>query len=198
MLRRVGIADGEQLHVEDVEQWRSWLRDNADRGTGVWLVSWKRATGRPAVTYEQAIEEALTVGWVDSTAGTLDDQRSMLWFAPRKRRSGWSRPNKERLARLEQDGRMQERGRAVVAEAKRDGSWTLLDDVEDLVVPPDLEAAFRERPGSREQWEAFPRSVKRAQLEQVVLAKRPETRARRIAAVADGAARGERALMGGR
>jgi uncharacterized protein YdeI (YjbR/CyaY-like superfamily) len=198
MLRRVGIADGEQLHVEDVEQWRSWLRDNADRGTGVWLVSWKRATGRPAVTYEQAIEEALAVGWVDSTAGTLDDQRSMLWFAPRKRRSGWSRPNKERLARLEQDGRMQERGRAVVAEAKRDGSWTLLDDVEDLVVPPDLEAAFRERPGSREQWEAFPRSVKRAQLEQVVLAKRPETRARRIAAVADGAARGERALMGGR
>jgi uncharacterized protein YdeI (YjbR/CyaY-like superfamily) len=131
----VGIADGERLHVEDVEQWRAWLHENAERGTGVWLVSWKRATGRPAVTYEQAIEEALTVGWVDSTAGTIDDERSMLWFAPRKRGSGWSRPNKQRLERLEAAGRMQERGRAVVAQAKQDGSWTLLDDVEDLVVP---------------------------------------------------------------
>jgi uncharacterized protein YdeI (YjbR/CyaY-like superfamily) len=78
----VGIADGERLHVEDVEQWRSWLLENAERGTGVWLVSWKRGTGRPAMSYEQAIEEALTVGWVDSTAGTLDEERSMLWFAP--------------------------------------------------------------------------------------------------------------------
>jgi uncharacterized protein YdeI (YjbR/CyaY-like superfamily) len=191
----VGIADGERLHVEDVQQWRSWLLEHADRGVGVWLVSWKRATGRPAITYEQAIEEALTVGWVDSTAGTIDGERSMLWFAPRKPGSGWSRPNKQRLERLERDGRMQERGRSVVARAQRDGSWTLLDDVEDLVVPPDLAAAFAERAGSGEQWEAFPRSVKRAQLEQVVLAKRPETRARRIAAIADGAARGERALV---
>ena len=194
----MGLADGERLHVEDVQQWRSWLLEHADRGTGVWLVSWKRATGRPALSYEQAVEEALTVGWVDSTAGTLDDERSMLWFAPRKRGSGWSRPNKQRLERLEKAGRMQERGRAVVAQAQRDGSWTLLDDVEDLVVPADLAAAFAERAGSREQWDAFPRSVKRAQLEQVALAKRPETRARRIAAIADGAARGERGLMGGR
>ena len=195
---RVGIADRERLHVEDVEQWRAWLREHADRGTGVWLVSWKRATGRPAIPYDQAVEEALAVGWVDSTAGTIDDERSMLWFAPRKRGSGWSRPNKQRLERLEATGRMQERGRAVVAQAQRDGSWTLLDDVEDLIVPADLAVAFAERAGAREQWEAFPRSVKRAQLEQVALAKRPETRARRIAAIADGAARGERGLIPGR
>ena len=198
MLRRVGRTDGERLHVEDVQQWRSWLLENADRGVGVWLVSWKKATGRPAVPYQEAVEEALTVGWIDSTAGAVDAERSMLWFAPRKRGSGWARPNKRRLERLERDGRMQERGRAVVEAAKRDGSWTLLDDVEDLVVPADLAAAFSEREGSREQWEAFPRSVKRAQLEQVVQAKRPDTRARRIAAIAEGAARGERALMGGR
>jgi uncharacterized protein YdeI (YjbR/CyaY-like superfamily) len=191
----VGIADGERLHVEDVEQWRAWLTANADRGTGVWLVSWRRATGRPALTYDEAVEEALAVGWVDATAGTIDAERSMLWFAPRKRGSGWSRPNKLRLERLEAEGRMQERGRAVVAEAQQDGSWTLLDDVEALVVPPDLAAALDERPGAREQWEAFPRSVKRAQLEQLVRAKRPETRARRVAALADAAATGQRWLF---
>jgi uncharacterized protein YdeI (YjbR/CyaY-like superfamily) len=192
------MADGERLHAEDVEQWRAWLQTHADRGRGVWLVSWKRATGRPAMTYDEAVLEALAVGWVDATAGAVDAERSMLWFSPRQRGSGWSRPNKQRLERLEAEGRMQDRGRAVVAEAKRDGSWTLLDDVEDLVVPPDLAAAFAERAGSRAQWEAFPRSVKRAQLEQVVQAKRAETRARRIAAIADGAERGERALMGSR
>jgi uncharacterized protein YdeI (YjbR/CyaY-like superfamily) len=191
----MGIADGERLHAEDVEQWRGWLTANADRGTGVWLVSWKKATGRPALTYDQAVEEALAVGWVDATAGTVDAERSMLWFAPRKRGSGWSRPNKLRLERLEAEGRLQERGRAVVAAAKRDGSWTLLDEVEDLVLPPDLAAALDERPGSREQWEAFPRSVKRGQLEQLVRAKRPATRARRIAALADAAATGERWLF---
>jgi uncharacterized protein YdeI (YjbR/CyaY-like superfamily) len=111
---------------------------------------------------------ALCVGWVDSTANTVDDERSMLWFAPRKRGSGWSRPNKERIERLDRDGLMQPRGRAVVGAAKADGSWSLLDDVENLMVPPDLAAAFAVRAGSREQWEAFPRSARRGILEWIV------------------------------
>lgn len=191
----MGLVDGERVHVETVEQWRAWLVENADRGVGAWLVSWKKATGRPAVGYDDAVLEALAVGWVDSTAGTIDDERSMLWFAPRKRGSGWSRPNKLRLERLEREGRMQQRGRALVEAAKADGSWTLLDDVEDLVVPPDLAEAFTRHPGSREAWEGFPRSVKRGQLEQVVQAKRAETRARRIEQIAAAAAQGERAFM---
>jgi uncharacterized protein YdeI (YjbR/CyaY-like superfamily) len=185
--------DREQLHVESREQWRGWLEQHADRRDGVWLVSWKRSTGRPAPAYEAVVEEALCFGWIDSTAGTLDDERSLLWFAPRKAGSGWSRTNKVRLQRLEEQGRMAARGRAVVEAAKADGSWTLLDDVEDLVVPPDLAAAFEAHPGSREQWEAFPRSVKRAHLEWVVQAKRPATRERRVTDVATCAARGERA-----
>ena len=185
--------DREQVHVETVEQWRSWLQAYCDRGEGVWLVTWKRATGRPSPTYDEVVVEALAVGWVDSTAGTLDAERGMLWFAPRKRGSGWSRPNKQRLERLEREGRMHPRGRAVVDAAKADGSWTLLDDVEDLVVPADLADAFAARPGSREVWEAFPRSVKRMHLERVAQAKRAETRDRRVQEVADAAARGQRA-----
>lgn len=192
----MGQKDGERVHAETAEQWREWLAQNADRGVGVWLMSWKKATGRPAMTYDDAVLEALAVGWVDSTAGTVDDERSMLWFSPRKRGSGWSRPNKQRLERLEREGRLQPRGRAVVAAAEADGSWTLLDDVEDLVVPSDLAEAFARHPGSREQWDAFPRSVKRAQLEQLVQAKRAETRAQRVEQVASSAARGERAFYG--
>jgi uncharacterized protein YdeI (YjbR/CyaY-like superfamily) len=185
--------DAEKLHVESLEEWRDWLAEHADRPDGLWLVFWKRATGRPAPGYEEVVEEALCFGWIDSTAGTLDDERSMLWFAPRKRGSGWSRSNKVRLERLERDGRLQPRGRALVEAAKADGSWTLLDDVEDLVVPPDLAAAFEVHPGSREQWEAFPRSVKRAHLEWVVQARRDATRAKRVTEIAERAARGERA-----
>lgn len=180
--------------VETAEEWRAWLAEHADRGEGVWLVTWKRATGRPAPTYDEVVTEALAQGWVDSTAGTLDEQRGMLWFAPRKRGSGWSRPNKLRVARLEQEGRMQQRGAALIEAAKADGSWTLLDDVEDLVVPADLAEALAAA-GARQTWETFPRSVKRGQLERLVQAKRPETRARRVQEISEAAGRGQRAYF---
>lgn len=192
--RGVPSKDREQVHVETVEQWRRWLATNAERGEGVWVVTWKRATSRPSPSYEELVCEALAVGWIDSTAGTLDDERGMLWFAPRKRGSGWSRPNKERLERLEREGLMQPRGREVVAAAKADGSWTLLDDAEALVLPPDLAAALAARPGAREHWDGFPPSARRAALGRIALAKRPATRATRVEQVADRAGRGERPL----
>jgi uncharacterized protein YdeI (YjbR/CyaY-like superfamily) len=183
----------EQVHVETIADWRRWLEANHGQPGGVWLVSWKSATGRPRLGYEESVEEALAFGWIDSKARTLDDERSMLWFSPRKTGSGWSRPNKKRIVRLESDGRMTAAGRAVIDQAKSDGSWTLLDAVENLEVPDDLGDAFKANPGSRAHWEAFPRSARRAHLEWIVQAKRPETRARRVAEIASRAARGERA-----
>ncbi len=189
----MAAADAPRVHAETRAEWRAWLAENAETASAVWLVSWRKGTGRPAVPYAEAVTEALAFGWVDSVQNRIDDERSMLYFARRKRGSGWARPNKLRVAELEASGLMTEAGRRVVEAAKADGSWTLLDDVEDLVVPPDLAAAFAQHPGAAEHWEAFPRSAKRGILEWIVQAKRPATRAARIEQTAETASRGERA-----
>ena len=173
--------------------WRAWLIANHETATGVYLASWKRATGRESVSYVEAVEEALCVGWVDSTQRQLDNERSILWFAPRNPRSGWARTNKERVERLLAAGLMLPAGIAAVEEAKRRGTWTMLDDVEALRVPDDLATALDARPPARANFDAFPPSARRALLEWIVQAKRPETRAKRLAEIADKASRNERA-----
>ena len=168
------------VHATTRADWRAWLEANHERPGGVWLVSFKRATGRPFVSYDEAVEEALCFGWVDSKPRKLDDERTMLWFAPRKAGSGWSRPNKERVARAEAAGRVAPAGAAKVAAAQRDGSWTMLDGVEALEVPPDLAAAFAAYPDAARRFEGFPRSAKRGILEWIVQAKTPTTRHKRV------------------
>lgn len=187
------MDDAERVHPEDWAAWREWLDAHHASSPGVWLVTWRKAAGRPTLAYGDAVEEALAVGWVDSKGGKLDELRTMLWFTARKRGSGWSRPNKERVERLEREGRMGEAGRAVVEAARADGSWSALDAVEDLVVPDDLTAALAEAPPAAERWEAFPRSARRGILEWISTAKRPETRRRRVLETATLAARGVRA-----
>lgn len=187
------MDDAEQVAVGTRSELRDWLAANHTRGDGVWLVTWKAASGRPAPMYDDVVSECLAFGWVDSTPRALDDDRTMLYLAPRKSRSGWSRPNKERVQRLEAEGLMTEAGRRVVEAAKVDGSWQLLDEVENLTVPPDLAAALDATPPARENWEAFPRSARRGILEWIVQAKRPATREKRVRETADKAAVGERA-----
>ena len=189
----VAHSDRARFHAETAQQWRDWLVENHEKTDGVWLVTWRTASGKPRLRYEDSVEEALAVGWVDSVANKIDDERSMLWFCPRKPTSGWARPNKERIERLERDGRMLPAGRRAVEVAKANGSWSLLDDVENLVAPDDLAAAFEANPGSREHWDAFPRSARRGILEWIVQAKTPPTRAKRITETAERAAQGERA-----
>src|SRR3954454_22163729 len=168
------------VHLETVAEWRGGVVGR-HQGPGVWLVSWKSSTGRPAVPYVAAVEEALAFGWIDATARTLDAERSMQWFTRRKPGSGWARTNKERILRLEADGRMTDAGRAVIDAAKADGSWALLDDVENLVVPPDLAAALAKHRGAAARGEESPPSARRMLLAWIVQAKRPATRAQRVA-----------------
>ncbi|MBC8086059.1 MAG: YdeI/OmpD-associated family protein [Phycisphaerae bacterium] len=175
-----GADQAEQVHPTSVSAWRRWLARNASRDKGVWLVTWKKATGKPRMEYAETVEEALAFGWIDSLPRTLDDERSLLWFSPRKPRTGWSRVNKARVARLIADGRMTAAGLDKVVQAKRDGSWSKLDDVEALVIPTDLARALAAHTNAAAHFAAFPRSAKRGILEWIGNAKRTETRVRRV------------------
>jgi uncharacterized protein YdeI (YjbR/CyaY-like superfamily) len=190
----VGVQDeAERIHPNSRAQWRDWLESNHASSTGVWLVSWRKHTGKDGPSYGEAVEEALCFGWIDSTGRKLDDDRTMLWFSPRKPGSGWARPNKERIERLTAAGLMTPAGQQVIDAARADGSWSRLDDVENLVVPDDLAEAFDLRPPARQNWDAFPRSVRRSVLTWIVQAKRETTRAARIEETARLAQANERA-----
>lgn len=186
------MDDAERFEPATLADWTAWLAAHHADTQGVWLVTPRRATEQP-FDYEAAVCEALRYGWIDATVRTLDADRGMQWFSPRRKGSGWARTNKVRIARLEREGLMEAPGRAVVEAAKADGTWTLYDDVEDLVVPPDLAAAFEAHPGSRELWEGFSASSRKMMLGWVVTAKQEATRAKRVALIATKAAVGEKA-----
>lgn len=173
-------APENSIHPLSRAEWRAWLEAHHSRKEGIWLITCKKATGQPRMEYNESVEEALCFGWIDSKPATLDAERTMLWFAPRKAGSGWSRPNKERVERMLAAGLMAQPGLEKVEAAKLDGSWTALDAIEDLEVPPDLGAALAVYDGAGQNFDAFPRSVKRGILEWIANAKRPETRAKRV------------------
>ncbi|MFO0846142.1 MAG: YdeI/OmpD-associated family protein [Gemmataceae bacterium] len=185
-------------HPSTRAEWRAWLAEHHTRDEGVWLITFKKATRKPTVSYDEAVEEALCFGWVDSKDSKLDDERTMLYFAPRRPGSAWAKSNKERVARLIEQGLMMPAGLAKVEAAKHDGTWGVLDSVEALQVPPDLAKALKAYPHAQGHFATFPRSVRRSILEWIALAKKPETRARRIDETARLAEENVRANQGGK
>jgi len=181
------------VHPLTRAEWRAWLEQHHTRTAGIWLISYKKATGKPRFEYDEAVEEALCFGWIDSKPNKLDEERSLLWFAPRKPRTGWSKINKDRVERLMAQGLMMPPGLAKVEAAKQDGSWNALDAIEALEIPPDLAVALASYAEAAQNFEAFPRSAKRGILEWIASAKRPETRAKRIAETAQLASQNLRA-----
>lgn len=194
MIEETTAPDGRpMIHPPDRAAWRAWLAANHTRPTGIWVVMDRRGINPTQVDYEAAVEEALCFGWIDSKVVKLDDKRTLQWFSPRRPRGTWARTNKARVERLTAAGLMTPAGLAVIEQAKRDGTWTVLDDVENLVVPDDLAAAFAAAPPAQENWDSFSRSAKMAILYWVIQAKRPETRAARVAETARRAAVNEKA-----
>lgn len=184
MIREIGAhaSDGRLLlQVETAEEWRGWLERNHDGAGGVWLVSWKRATGKPFVAYGDAVDEALCFGWIDSRVNALDDERAMRLFTPRNPKSPWSRINKDKVARLMREGRLAEAGARTVAAAQSNGSWTLYDEIEGLVIPPDLASALADDATAGARFAHFPASSKKNILWWIKSARKTETRAARIA-----------------
>jgi uncharacterized protein YdeI (YjbR/CyaY-like superfamily) len=181
------------IHPKTRADWRAWLMQHHGRSSGVWLISYKKATEKPRVEYDEAVEEALCFGWIDSKPNKLDEERSMLWFAPRNFGTGWSKLNKDRVQKMMAAGLMESAGLAKVNAAKQDGSWYALDAIEALEIPPDLTEALVTHTPAEQHFQAFPRSVKRGILEWIASAKKPKTRAKRIEETARLAADNRRA-----
>jgi uncharacterized protein YdeI (YjbR/CyaY-like superfamily) len=181
------------IHPETIAEWRAWLEQHHAEADGVWLAGWKRASGKVPLDYGAIVEEALCFGWIDGVTNTLEDGRQAQLLTPRRRKSGWSPSNKERVERLIADGRMTAAGMRVIDGAKADGSWSMQDAAEALIEPPELRAALDANPDARRSWDTFPRSPRRALIWWVMSAKRPETRERRVRTIVDEAEHGRRA-----
>lgn len=177
----------EQEYFPDRVTWRNWLEENHALSRGIWVVFFKKSVGEPTLEYEESVEEALCFGWIDSRKKSLDGRRYMLMFTPRNPNSSWSRPNKERVKRLVEMELMAEAGVAIVEQAKRSGAWTVYDSIEDLLVPGDLADALAGA-SAQTKFESLTASARKRILWWVASARRPDTRARRIAKTAAAAA----------
>ena len=184
------LADRPFVEPANRQEWREWLEANHAASTGAWVGVGKKGGRVTALTYDEAVEEALCFGWIDSTVNRIDDDRFRQLFTPRKPNSSWALSNKARVARLIAEGRMTPAGMAVVEAAKRDGSWDLLESVENLMMPADVGAALAATPGAAAGFERLPESQRKMALYWIQTAKRPETRARRIAETVQAALEG--------
>jgi uncharacterized protein YdeI (YjbR/CyaY-like superfamily) len=168
------------FYPRDRQEWRAWLAENHATSKAIWLIYYKKDSGQPFVAYHEAVEEALCFGWIDSTVNKLDDGRFLQFYTPRKAKSGWSGLNKRRIESLMQQGLMMPPGLAKIEIAKKDGSWTLYDDIETLTIPEDLQQALVANEAANTYFEAFSPSAKKGILWWIKSAKRPETRAQRV------------------
>jgi uncharacterized protein YdeI (YjbR/CyaY-like superfamily) len=183
----------ELVHLEDRAAWRRWLERHHATAKGVWLVSWRTQTGKPRLDYDALVEEALCFGWIDGHQKPVDDERIMQLLTPRRPGSAWASSNRKRVASLEQADAMAEAGRRVVEAAKADGSWSRYDSADALEIPTDLKAVLATNAAAVRKFDAFTDAAKRAILRWLIDAKRPETRAKRIAETVRLAAQNERA-----
>jgi uncharacterized protein YdeI (YjbR/CyaY-like superfamily) len=162
------------------EEWRTWLDKNGTVEKSAWLIIYRKDTTTASVYYDEAVEEALCFGWIDSVANKRDADSFYLYFAKRKPSSKWSKANRERVAKLEVQGLLKPEGIAAIDLAKKNGTWDALKEVEALIIPADMQELFDKNKKAYANFMAFPPSTIRGILEWILNAKRPETRLKRI------------------
>jgi len=171
-----------------LKEWRQWLEENHRTKQSIWVLYYKKKSDVASITYTDAVDEALCFGWIDSTRKAVDDHTFIQFFCKRKPNSVWSKINKAKVQRLIDAGLFTQAGHESIEVAKQNGSWVILDDVEELIIPEDLEKEFKTKGGSMDFFLSLSRSVRKSILQWLVLAKRPETRQKRITEIAELAA----------
>ena len=169
-----------ELYFKNDTDWRSWLSENHDTSEGVYLIFYKIETQAPSMRWEEAVKVALCYGWIDSTVKSLGNGKRRQYFCPRRPKSVWSKLNKTYIEELTQNNLMHTSGFAVIKAAKKDGSWTALDNVENEIIPDDLQTAFDKNKTAFKNYQNFAPSYRKGYLYWLNHAKREATRAKRI------------------
>jgi uncharacterized protein YdeI (YjbR/CyaY-like superfamily) len=177
-------AEYKTTHPKSRKQWRQWLEKNHLSSPGIWFVYYKKESGKPRVRYDEAVEEALCFGWIDSQPRKLDNEKAMLKFTPRNPKSVWSKLNKSRVEKLIAQKLMMPAGIAKIEEAKKNGSWEKLTSsdyhTDNNLLPEDVEKALSKNKKALANFNAFPQSYRRQFLFWIDSAKQPDTRKARI------------------
>lgn len=174
------------------QDWRNWLEQNHHTEDGVWLIVYKKSSKTPNLDWSESVDEALCFGWIDSVKQSVDKDRYKQYFCKRKPNSTWSKINKDKIEVLQAEGLMTEAGLKTIEIAKQNGSWTMLDSVEALIVPQDLENELLKYPNAMENYQGFSKSTQKSLLYWVISAKRSETRIKRITDIAENASNNEK------
>ncbi len=168
-----------------VKEWRSWLSQNHISKSSIWVVFYKKNSKKPYISWSEAVDEALCFGWIDSTKKRIDDEKYMQFYSQRKPTSTWSKINKDKVKLLMEKGLMAQAGMDKVETAKQNGSWSILDAAENLTIPKDLETEFQTKPTAKDFFLSLSRSNRKSILQWIAMAKRPETRQKRIRETVD-------------
>jgi uncharacterized protein YdeI (YjbR/CyaY-like superfamily) len=170
----------ETFYPTSQQDWRQWLQENHRTKQAVWVIFYKKKANVPTLSWSEAVDEALCFGWIDSVKKTLDEGSFIQFFSRRKPKGTWSKVNKVKIIQLIEEGKMTEAGLESIERAKQNGSWTILDEVEELIIPDDLERALSTQPDAKDWFLSLSKSVKKAMLHRLVVAKQAETRQKRI------------------
>ncbi|MFS4491464.1 YdeI/OmpD-associated family protein [Maribacter sp. 2308TA10-17] len=170
----------EALYFKNDTDWRNWLHDNHVQKEGIYLIFYAVSHKNESMRWEEAVRVALCYGWIDSTVKNIGPGKRRQYFCPRKPKSVWSKVNKDHIKDLRKNGLMHKSGLESIKVAKKNGSWTSLDDVENGVIPKELKDAFDKNPNAFTNFQNFTRGQRKSYLYYLNQAKRKETRQRRI------------------
>lgn len=174
----------EKLYVTNRDEWRVWLEKNLDTTKGIWLIFYKKHTNKPSIPYDDAVEEALCFGWIDSIIKRIDDEKFARKFTPRKDKSKWSELNKKRVRKMIKEGKMTEAGLAKIRETKKSGEWfKTASPKRGLVIPQCIEKALTKNERALSNFNKLSNSYRKQYIGWITSAKREETRKRRLAEV---------------
>jgi len=181
----VKMQESEIFDPSGIDDWREWLAENHLTKQSVWLVCYNKQSGKKSITWSESVDVALCFGWIDSKKIKIDQERSHQFFSKRKAKGTWSQINKLKIEQLIEQGLVMEAGYKSIEVAKLNGSWEILDSVEQLLLPQDLSDEFKRDPIVKMYYDNLSKSAKKMILQKLVLAKRPETRQKYINELVD-------------